>query len=394
VNKLVEYLKNNPMVAIGGIAVLLVVYTMFFRNENKMTFISPTGQKSGNITTEQRLYNEIEGLREELNNVQEQLEKERQRREVERDKARKEPEKKAKKQKTLTSIVNQYTPKVQLKKNTVRKSQKAKPTIVAPAPPKPHILTRLSFKEEGHKKLTATINREQGGSRGDSDLFLPAGSSVEVKLTFGVLAPAGGKAYPVIGVIKRIALGPNKSSIPVRGCQIIGKAKGNIGYRIAEVQVTRISCVWPDGTVHESKINGFLGAKNGMFGVPGRVERFEKEFFETQGVSAFLAGLGEGLRYAQEESSAQYSNDYTQTLSGVKGSPYEYGAYAGLEAMMKAADQFYAKQNTGLVPAVIIEPGQDVVMGVLEGIKIKGGRKNVIEDSSDYYFDSYNLVSR
>ena len=75
-NKIIDYIKNNTMTVIGGVAVLLIVYALFFRG-NKITHIATGGKKSGNITTEQRLYNEIEGLRNELKDLKKELDQER-----------------------------------------------------------------------------------------------------------------------------------------------------------------------------------------------------------------------------------------------------------------------------------------------------------------------------
>lgn len=394
---IIQKIKENQFVVIIVVLVVVLIIVASGRKTVVERLERPSG-RTGNITAEQRLMMEIERLRKELDETKKKLH-ELQNRAVEEpaEKKEEEPEKKEKPSVRLDELLESLkSTKKAEQKIPVVKSPKgySQAPAVKPEVQKPNQEPRLRriviVPEKTAEGPEAKLQKPK--EEESQDLILPAGSLIDATLTMGVIAPAGEEAMPAVGVIKGAALGPNGSYVPIRGCTFVGKARGNIGYRIAEIQIIRIACVWPDGSVHESEINAYAGDTNGMFGVPGRVERFSKEFFTTSGVVSFLKGLAGGIARAKETYTESYSEELSSITSSIIGSPYVYGMYKGIEEMMDKAVDFYAKQNAGLIPAVIVEPGKDISIAVLNGITIKGGKKNVVS-VRESYFDVLNTAT-
>jgi hypothetical protein len=399
---LLQKIKENQFVIIIFALVVVLIISLSGR-KTVIEKVKGPAEKGGNITAEQKLMIEIQSLKKELSETKKKLQ-ELQKQKREMSDVRKEKEKKSAVE--LDRFLERLKGRELSGKEVQSPAEEKKIPVVRDRAPagiqSPQTFPRIPVEPPGprlrrieiipEKEIKITGKEERIKSESSHDLILPAGSLIDARLTMGVFAPAGERAMPVAGVIKGAALGPNGSYIPIRGCTFVGKAKGNVGYRVAEIQIVRIACVWPDGSVHESEINAYAADTNGMYGVPGRVERFSKEFFATSGVVSFLKGLGEGIARAMETYSERYSDGTTFVTTEVTGSPYVYGIYKGIEEMMDKVQEYYARQNAGLIPAVIVEPGKDISIAVLNGITIKGGRKNVVLFKEEYY-DILNTAS-
>ncbi|MFN3481053.1 MAG: hypothetical protein ACK415_11825, partial [Thermodesulfovibrionales bacterium] len=116
------------------------------------------------------------------------------------------------------------------------------------------------------------------------EIYLPAGSFASFTTLSGIYAPETGEQMPVTGVFDKAFLGPNRTSIPLRGCLFLGKARGNTGIKRADIKVVKISCVMPDGSTFESDIAGYATDTGGDFGIEGEVNRHSASFFSTVGI--------------------------------------------------------------------------------------------------------------
>ncbi len=236
------------------------------------------------------------------------------------------------------------------------------------------------------EKKTAEVS-----SIGDNDIFLPAGSFASFSLTSGAYAPETGEQMPVSAVINKAFVGPNKSSIPLRGCLILGKARGNTGYKSAEIKPVRIACVWPNGQSFETDISGYITDMNGDFGLKGKVIRHSGTFFSTVGITSFLSGFSAGLARAQEQQSVG-GTDHAQVATNIIGSAAQYGLARGVLDFSSSAKQFFGKQLDGLIPAVEVPAGAKGYVFITSGVKITGGKNNV-SNAKNLYYDPYNLTS-
>lgn len=257
--------------------------------------------------------------------------------------------------------------------------------IVQPPPPPPP--PRLQ------KKQLSAVTADPADKTAPKAAFtkvytLPASSFVEVKFISAGYATQN-EPMPATVLAERAFVGPNRSSIPLKGCQIIAKMKGDIGYELAQGQAVRLTCVWPDGSVLDEKINGYLTAGDGVFGVPGEVIRQSGKFLSTVGITSFLEGFTQGLSRAQESTQLGASPYGTSTATNISGDATKYGLYKGAQDFSGAAKAFFAKQAESLVPAVKINPGTKAYVFMLDSVKLKGANF----EKTNMYFDSVNLSS-
>ncbi len=226
---------------------------------------------------------------------------------------------------------------------------------------------------------------------GKTGLLLPAGSFASFTLVSGAYAPATGEEMPVTGVLDKAFVGPNRTSIPLRGCLFLGKARGNIGEKMADIKVVKMTCTFPDSGSFETDTTGYITSQNGNFGLKGDVRRHAGAFFSTVGVASFLEGLTAGMGRAQEYQSTASSGFSTTQTTNVIGSAAQYGLLKGGQDLASAAKAFFAAQGQNLVPSVDVAPGSRGYVFLTSGVRIPE-----MEGSVGYktnYYDSNDLSS-
>src|SRR5208337_4614642 len=149
------------------------------------------------------------------------------------------------------------------------------------------------------------------------DLYLPAGSFVSFTLTSSVFAPDSGTEMPTSGVLDAAFIGPNKSTVPMKGCFFIGKAKGNTAEGIADIKPVKLSCVWPNGETTEVETTGYVTDLYGTFGLPGDVDRHTGTFLSTVGITSALEGLAQGMKQAQTIAQTSLSNSASVSTTNI-----------------------------------------------------------------------------
>jgi len=240
------------------------------------------------------------------------------------------------------------------------------------APLSPPRIIKIDIPKEERSQPVQQIQPKQSSN---VDIFLPAGSFASFTLTSGAYAPSGGEQMPVSAVIDKFFIGPNKSMVPLKGCFFVGKARGIIREKIADIKPINIACVWDDGTTFEGEVAGYVTDENGRFGLPGKVNRHEGTFFATAGLSAFFSGLAGGWSRAYEQETTAVTEGVVEKTINIMGNAFRYGALKGLAALADAAKGFYEAQMKELIPSVDVAPGTRGYVYITKGITIKGGKK-------------------
>lgn len=248
---------------------------------------------------------------------------------------------------------------------------------VKPEPPR---LVKIDLEQPAPAPPKETKKRE---------IYLPAGSFASFTTLSGIYAPETGQQMPVTGIFDKAFIGPNRTSIPLRGCLFLGKARGDTGIGRADIKVVKISCVMPDGNTFESEVAGYVSDLSGEFGIEGKVNRHAGSFFSTVGITSFIEGFSAGLARAQEVQEAVASESSTSVATNVVGSATQYGLFKGINLFASAAKQFFGSQLNGLIPSVDVHPGARGYVYITTGIKIPVGENNAIVNTG--YYDPYNL---
>lgn len=339
-------------------------------------------QGAGSVTTEERLKAELESLKKSIEEMKAQK-KQPDEKPAEKPKEQlpKEPAEKPQSLKDLEAII---------KGKPKEEKQPQAPTGMPPmqfppaAKPEPQRLVKIDIPET---KIEPPKPMEQPLA----DIYLPAGSFASFTLYSGAYAPETGEQMPVSAVIDKVFVGPNKSSVPLKGCVFLGKAKGNTGYKTADIKAVKLSCVWPDGKTFEADISGYVTDNTGEFGLKGRVIRHTGTYFSTVGITSFIEGFTAGIAKAYESETATAAGEAVQKVVNIAGDAATYGAMKGLTGFASAAKQFYSQQMQGLIPAVEVQAGSKGYVYITSGVTIKGGKQAIYGNKN--YYDMHNLSS-
>jgi conjugal transfer pilus assembly protein TraB len=379
--KITDYLSKHKKLLIIGVIAIAVFYGLFMAPEKPQKKEEVIGK--GNITTEERLRSEIEGLKKTVEELKKQKEtpKEEPKKEEPKDIAKEKP-------KSLEELEKALGAKKELPPPGQEEISSIQPGIQQIQvqqlePPKPRLI-KIEIPE--------TV-KEEKKVEPQHDLYLPSSSFASFTLTSGVYAPETGEQMPVSGVIDRVFIGPNKSSIPLKGCLFLGKARGNTGYKTADIKVVKMSCVWPDGETFEADVSGYVTDVDGNFGLKGKVIRHSGAFFSTTGITSFIEGFAAGLARAQEQQDAVASQFDTAVTTNIIGSAAQYGLFKGAQEFASAAKQFFGSQLQGLIPAVEVPGGSKGYVFITSGVRISGGKNALYHIKTDYY-DPHNLSSK
>ena len=201
-------------------------------------------------------------------------------------------------------------------------------------------------------------------------LTLPAGSFVRGTLLTGVYAPAAqATPLPVLIRLNEAFVGPNERRIPLPGAFVVGKATGELNSERALVQAVSISAYFPDGKVFEHQGNiGYVTDGQGELGLKGTVIRNTGARLAASFMSGFLSGAAEGMSEGEVTSTV---ND-GHVARNVTGSSGRYAMFQGLSKSAGQLSQYYADQLQAIVPAVKVDPGVEIYLVILEGVKIDG----------------------
>lgn len=378
-SKLTDFFGRNKKLAIVVAAAAVVGFVIFSGPKNDQKKADTTASGKGVVTKDDNAAATLSAVQKELAEFKKQYDE----------------EKKAKEAKKAEDATKGLPP-LELGASKPKKeglplfqTQQPQPFAVTqpqppPPPPPPPRLQK--------KQLSAIVPDQPSKDAAvkaatDQKIFtLPASSFVEVKLLSGAYATQG-EPLPVAAIVERAFVGPNKSTIPLKGCQIIGKAKGDIGYEIAQIQATRLVCVWPDGSVLDEKVNGWFTTRPGVLGVAGKVEKQSGKFFASVGVASFLEGFSQGLARTQEDTQLGISPYGSATATNISGNATKYGLMKGAQDFAGVSKAWFQKQAEALTPAVLVQPGTKAYVFMLESVKLKGA----YFDKPFSYFDNVNV---
>jgi hypothetical protein len=200
---------------------------------------------------------------------------------------------------------------------------------------------------------------------------LPAGSFVPSSVLTGAYAPADQeRPLPVLIRVNAGFTGPNHTRVPLQACLMTGKAAADLGSERATIQTARLSCVLPSGEVFEREVNGYVVARDGLFGVPGKLVRKDAAKIGMASITGFLSGAAHALSRA--ESTTVFSPVSGAAFSAVTGDSTRYAAYAGLAETANQLSRYYLRLANQITPAIEIPADENVHVVMNEGVTIDG----------------------
>ena len=135
----------------------------------------------------------------------------------------------------------------------------------------------------------------------DNKSFLPAGSILTGTLITGADFPTGSKSRdnptPVLIRLQKTAILPNLFRSDVRECFLLASGHGDLSTERANLRSELISCVRNDGSMIQSKLNGYVAGEDGKAGMRGRLVSKTGTMIARTMVAGFLSGMAQAFDY-------------------------------------------------------------------------------------------------
>lgn len=218
-------------------------------------------------------------------------------------------------------------------------------------------------------------NSEQEDRAAEQPLaYLPAGSNFEGVLLNGMDAPTSGAAKsnptPALVRLDTDAILPSRHRYDVRECFALVTGFGVMSTERAQLQTTTISCVKTDGSVIESKLEGYVVGEDGKVGLRGRLVTKNGSLLAKSFMTGFFAGIGQSLApmaVPQLNVSPGGTQQYqAPNVSQVLTS----GTAQGVTNSARSISQFYLDMAKEVFPVIEIDAMRRVTIILVRGVEL------------------------
>jgi conjugal transfer pilus assembly protein TraB len=232
------------------------------------------------------------------------------------------------------------------------------------------------FKDEEVKSYKDKVKDKKNKKDKTAEAWLPSGSFMKAVLLNGLDAPTSGTSqaepYPVVMMVKDIAILPNRFKMNLSECFIIGAGYGNLSDERAYIRTENLSCITRDGKAIDIALKGHVIGEDGKLGVRGRLVSKQGQQIAMAVFAGTLAGFGSALKPQQALS---INLNPSSTSAGVVNPDVETifegaGLEGGSTALNKVAD-YYLKLAEKIFPVIEVDAGREVEIAILKGQELK-----------------------
>ena len=203
---------------------------------------------------------------------------------------------------------------------------------------------------------------------------IPSGSLITARLVTGLNAVVANTADSdkmfVVAKLTDPILMPNRKRVSLRGCVIMGGAKGDLSTERVYINSTIISCISSDDVLYEGKVQSNAVGEDGVVGLRGRPVTKDGALI----LQSSAVGLLQGFAQAFSESSNRpqivtgSEGDYQlPSLDYVVKSSAASGIDKGLDQLLKRANSILDQ----IFPVLEIDAGRKVEFVVQNVFEIK-----------------------
>jgi conjugal transfer pilus assembly protein TraB len=212
------------------------------------------------------------------------------------------------------------------------------------------------------------------------DNYIPAGSFCRAILLSGIDAPTGGAAQnnPVPFVVKLKDHGrlPNGFRSRIRSCHVVLAGYGDISSERVYARTETLSCVFKDGSVHETPLKGYISGEDGKAGMRGRLVSKQGALIARSLLAGIFGGIGEGV-------SESYKTVTTSALGSVAtvdpDEVFKQGAAEGIGTALDRISKWYLERADETYPVIEADAARIVDIVLTQGADIG----EMIEQSSN-----------
>ena len=250
----------------------------------------------------------------------------------------------------------------------------ALPPGVPPAPGDPVVQSKPEIfgDIEITSQRSAATEDKEGKKKEKMSVYLPP-SFMEATLLSGMYAPtaSGGSSnpLPVLIRIKHLAILPNHVKGDLKGCFLIGEAKGSLSDERAHVRLNTLSCLSRGGeSVIDQKIKGYAVDSDGFVGLRGKVVSKMGGAIARSLLAGFVVGFGDAVN----------TSTYTTTTSGLgttqtldTDKAVKAGVGKGISQAAHDLQKFLLDLGKQAVPVIEIGAMKHITVVVSEGIELE-----------------------
>jgi hypothetical protein len=192
---------------------------------------------------------------------------------------------------------------------------------------------------------------------------LPATSILTGTLITGLDASTATQSrrdpFPVLLRLQKTAILPNRYQADVRECFVLLAGYGDLSSERAYLRGETVSCVLLDGSVIETRLQGYAAGEDGKAGVRGRLVTKQGQFIARALMIGFIEGVADVL---QQGDTVTLGLSQSQNDEG--GNPWGSAALRGTGNALDRIAQFYIDQAYNLFPVIEIDAGRqlDIVL--------------------------------
>lgn len=251
----------------------------------------------------------------------------------------------------------------------------------SPQPPQPSVVEPPQIRITGGQVKESSVKEDDSAEKKKESAYLPAGSNFEGVLLNGMDAPTSGAAkqnpVPALVRLDTDAILPSRHRYDVRECFTIVSGFGVMSTERAQLQTVTISCVKTDGTVIESKLDGYVVGEDGKVGLRGRLVTKQGQLLAKSFATGVFAGIGQALApmavpqlNVAPGGTAQYQ---APNMSQVATS----ATAQGLQNTAKSISAFYLDMAKEMFPVIEIDAMRRVTIVLVKGVELNmvGGTK-------------------
>lgn len=248
----------------------------------------------------------------------------------------------------------------------------------APPPPGAPAVPVAQSKPEVFGDIEITSQRSEGADKKEGKkkekltVYLPP-SFMEATLLSGMYAPTstGGSSSPLPALIriKHLAVLPNHVKGNLKGCFLIGEAKGSLADERAHVRLITLSCLAKGGeSVIDQKIKGYAVDSDGFVGLRGNVVSKMGGAIARSLLAGFVVGFGDAVNTSTITTTTSGLGT-TQTIDTDKATKAGFGK--GISQAAHDLQKFLLDLGKQAVPVIEIGAMKHITVVVSEGVELE-----------------------
>ena len=165
--------------------------------------------------------------------------------------------------------------------------------------------------------------------------------------------------------LQKTAILPNLFRSDVRECFLLASGHGDLSTERANLRSELISCVRNDGSMIQSKLNGYVAGEDGKAGMRGRLVSKTGTMIARTMVAGFLSGMAQAFDYDPVEVLSTTASNNVQYQSKWSADAAKSGLATGLTKSLDRVADFYMNLADQMTPVVEIGAGRQVDVVVI-----------------------------